>query len=438
MNPQNIEVIHIIGIGGIGASALARHLLAQGKKVSGSDANSSSQTEALKKEGVTIHIGHQAKNIPENCDLVIFSLAIPEQNPEFQEVAARGIQKMSYPQALGFFMQNKKSICVIGTHGKTTVTGMIGKIMKDAGLDPVVVIGTNVAEWGNKNYQNGKGEYAVLESCEYKKAFLGLNPHIAVITNIDLDHLDYYQDKKDYDNAFAEFLKKVPHDGQVIYHAEDPSSRAIAEALKCRKEDTEAAQKNLEGSEIGVPGSHNRKNAALAYATGRALGINEESIKKSLAAFQGTKRRFEYKGTMTHEANIDGKKETKVYDDYGHHPIEIQATLQGAREKFPHEKILAIFQPHQYSRTRLFLNEFATSFKNANAVIIPNIYEARDTEEDKKSISKEILAAAIEKNGTKAFTTNSTEDIRKIGADYDIVITIGAGDIWKIGEQFMQ
>lgn len=406
------QKIHFIGISGIGMSALAKHLKSKRLKITGSDQN------------IT---GHKPENIPENCSQIIYSLAIPEINPELREGRKRKMKCMSYPQALGYYFQKTKNICVIGTHGKTTTTGIIGKMLEDAKKNPTVIIGANVKEW-KSNYRSGKSNLAVLESCEYKRAFLNLNPWIAVVTNIDLDHLDYYEDKKDYDRAFEKFLKKIPKDGAVIYHSDDPSSQKITKKLHCHKI---AAKK--EKIDLQIPGKHNQKNAALALALGKYLKINENQIKKSLKSFEGTMRRFELKGIFKHK-----KGKTKIYDDYGHHPAEIRATLQGAREKFPHEKILVIFQPHQYSRTKFFLKEFGNSFRNADAVLIPNIYAARDTKKDKNAISKTILAQEIKKNNKKVYTGEKLEKIKKIATHYDIVITMGAGDIGKIAEKLLR
>lgn len=408
------QKIHFIGIGGIGMSALAKHLKSKKFKISGSD---------------QITTGHKPENIPQNCSQIIYSLAIAESNSELKEGRKRKIECMSYPEALGHYFQNTKNICIIGTHGKTTTTGMIGKMLTEAKKDPTIIIGANVPKDIDKkwqgNYRSGKGNIAVLESCEYKRAFLNLNPWIAVVTNIDLDHLDYYKDKKDYDRAFEEFLKKIPHDGAVIYHPDDKSTQKIIKKLHCQKIATKKEKINLQ-----IPGKHNQKNAALAIALGKFLKLNNDQIRKSLKNFQGTIRRFEYKGILKHKNN-----ETKIYDDYGHHPAEIRATLQGAREKFPHEKILVIFQPHQYSRTRFFLKEFGKSFKEADAVLIPDIYAARDTAAEKASTSKEILAQKIRKNRRKVYTEENIKVIKKIATQYDIVITMGAGDVWKISEK---
>ena len=422
-----MKKLHLIGIGGIGLSALARHLIHEGYEISGSDKAASSLLESLSGEGAKIHIGHRKENIPKDCKEVIYSLAVDEKNEEFQEARKRGIPMQSYPEALGYFTKNKKNICIVGTHGKTTTTGMIGKLLIDGKKDPTIVIGTTIKEWENKNYRHGKSSFTVMEACEYKRAFLNFHPWIVIVTNIDLDHLDYYRNKNDYDKAFEEFLKKIPDSGAVIYHSDDSSSKKIIGKLHCRK----IAVKK-EKIELQIPGKHNQENAALALALGKFLKINEKTIKKSLLGFSGTGRRFEFKGTLKHE-----NSETKIYDDYGHHPAEIQATLQGAREKFPQEKILIIFQPHQYSRTRFFLKQFGKSFKNADTIIIPNIYAARDTKKDKNAVSEKILAEQIRKNGQKVHTGGNIEKIKKLAIQHDIVITMGAGDIWKIAERLL-
>ncbi|MEK7544547.1 MAG: cyanophycin synthetase, partial [Patescibacteria group bacterium] len=231
-----------------------------------------------------------------------------------------------------------------------------------------------------------------------------------------------------YDQAFENFIKKIPQEGILVHHEDDESSKKIAAKVTCQKITTE---KNFK-TDLQIPGKHNQKNAALAAALGKYFGISQETIRKSLSNFAGTMRRFEYKGIFHHENG-----QTKIYDDYGHHPVEIRATLQAAREKFPTEKILAVFQPHQFSRTKFFLEDFKTCFADADAVLIPNIYEARDATEDKEGMSKEILAQKIRESGKKVYTEESEENIEKIAAAYEVVITIGAGNVWEIGKKLI-
>lgn len=403
--------IHFIGIGGIGISALARMYLAEGATVSGSDRGSSPIVEELTALGAEIKIGHMAENIPSACDLVIYTIAIEPSNPELGEAQKRGIKLLTYPQALGELTKQKKTIAVSGTHGKTTTTAMIAKIFIEAGLDPTVIVGS-LLNGSKTNFIAGKGEYLIVEACEYRRSFLNLSPQILVITNIDNDHLDYYKDLDDIKSAFAEMKAKVPASGKIIT-------------------ETEYDQLPAGNLQLSVPGKHNVKNAQAAWAVARAVGIPDDVAIKALNSFAGTWRRFELKGKT--------KEGALVYDDYAHHPSEIKATLQGAREKFPAYRLIAIFQPHLYSRTKLLLNDFATSFAGADEVILLPIYAAREPLDT--SISSEILAAAIVKAGTPARVAADFAEAKKyldsLMADSSnlkatLILTIGAGNIFEL------
>jgi UDP-N-acetylmuramate--alanine ligase len=407
--------IHFIGIGGIGISALARKYLAEGKTVSGSDRSESPITKELSTLGVEIKIGHAAANIPADCDLIIYTIAIEPDNPELLEAKQRGIKLLTYPQALGLLSAEKYTIAISGTHGKTTTTAMIAKIMIDAGLDPTVIVGSLMKENGYltsvTNFIAGKSKYLVVEACEYRRSFLNLSPKILVITNIDNDHLDYYQDLDDIKSAFAEFAAKLPADGVLITEKEYSQ---ITRPIK-----------------LQIPGEHNQKNAQAALAVAQALRIEPIAARRSLAEFAGTWRRFEFKGKT--------KEGALVYDDYAHHPTEIKATLAGAREMFPERRIIVIFQPHLYSRTKLLSADFAAAFCNADEVILLPIYAAREPFDS--TVSSEMLAEAITKQGTKAITLPdfisvqnylSTLTPTEALSERELVIIMGAGDIFEL------
>jgi len=403
--------IHFIGIGGIGISAIARMYLAEGKEVSGSDRSESVITKELAANGAKIFYGHDAKNIPVDCDLVIYTIAVDGTNPEFAEAQKRGIRMQSYPQALGELTTKKKTIAISGTHGKTTTTAMVAKIFLDAGLDPTVIVGS-LMNGSKTNFIAGKGEYLIVEACEYRRSFLNLSPKVLVITNIDNDHLDYYKDLDDIKSAFEEMKARVPADGKIITEKEYSQITLPIKSL--------------------VPGVHNQKDAQAAIAVAKAVGIDEKVARLSLETFAGTWRRFEFKGKT--------KEGVLVYDDYAHHPSEIKATLQGARETFPNYKIIAIFQPHLYSRTKLLLNDFAISFKDSSEVILLPIYAAREAFDP--SISSEILAGEINKQGISARAvvdfTSAQEYLKSLGLDdKTLVITIGAGDVYQIAENLV-
>ena len=409
--------IHFIGIGGIGISAIARMYLAEGNQISSSDRSGSAITKELSTLGVDVKIGHDAKNIPPDCELVIYTIAVDSNNPELLEAKRLTIKILSYPQALGELTTKKKTVAISGTHGKTTTTAMIAKIFLDAGLDPTVIVGSLMNPSTNSvqaatNFIAGKGDYLIVEACEYRRSFLNLHPQILVITNIDNDHLDYYKDIDDIKSAFEEIKARVPADGKIITEKEYSQ---IALPIK-----------------LLAPGVHNQKNAQAAIAVALTVGISEEAARQTLAAFTGTWRRFEFKGQT--------KVGALVYDDYAHHPSEIRATLAGAREAFPNHQIIAIFQPHLYSRTKLLFNDFSTSFKDASEVILLPIYAAREVLDP--SISSEILAEAVKKQGIPAravanFVT-AEKFVRNLGLDEKtLIITIGAGDVYQIADKLI-
>jgi len=428
-----IRNVHFVGIGGIGMSALARYFVATGKHVTGSDTTAGIITQELQQEGIAVYIGHDKRYIPDNTDLIIYTHAISAGNPELSHGRKMKIPLLTYAQALGILTKEKFTIAVAGTHGKSTTTAMIALIMERAGLDPTVIIGTKIREFGNVNFRYGKSNFLVIEACEYRRSFLEYYPHILVVPNVDLDHLDYFTGEEDYVSAFKALFKKIPETGYVIAHADDDHIKAIANVVKGHfiglhfvRDGFMVEDQKYDFPPMQIPGRHNRINASLAFMTGKLLDIPEDMIRETLGQFTGTWRRFEYKGEISTGA--------KMYDDYGHHPTEIQATLSGAREQFPHQRIICVFQPHQYSRTRSFLKEFGRSFEQADLVIIPNIYEARDGQKDEHTLDDLVLE--IQGNGVAVF---NGEGLQKT-ADYlkqhthtgDIVITIGAGDIYQL------
>ncbi|MFA4814529.1 MAG: UDP-N-acetylmuramate--L-alanine ligase [Candidatus Gracilibacteria bacterium] len=400
--------IYLVGIGGIGMSGLARLLKAFGKEVRGSDSTASSTTAELEAEGIPVVIGHYPEHLPDTTELVIYSEAIPPVNPELLKAKELEIPTMTYFQALGEVTKNYHLIAIAGTHGKTTTTAMLGLILENAGLDPTVLLGSKLKEFGNRNVKVGESDLFVLEACEYRRNFMSLKPDLLGVTNMEFDHTDYFKSWKDYKMAFEELSARS---GEVIW-PEDVGE--------------------YEG-ELGLPGVHNLMNAGLAALIARKIGVSEDVIAETLKGYQGAWRRFEYKGTTMNGALI--------YDDYAHHPSEIRATLEGAREKYPEARIVAVFQPHQYSRTAALLDAFAESFEDADEVIIPNIYEARDTEADKHAVSTETLVEAISchhdnvRNGEGLEAT--AEYLEDTLNDGDLVLVMGAGDVDKITEKLL-
>ncbi len=399
---------HIIGIGGIGISAIARMLQLQGKKVSGSDAAQSEITDDLQQLGINISIGQRSENIPDNTEVVIYTVAIPESNPEMLGARKREVEGklicVTYPQALGELSKNMFTIAVSGTHGKTTTTAMIGHILHKAGLDPTIIVGSKMLSSSEKsggNFTPGKSKYLVVEACEYKRSFLNLHPQILVITNIEADHLDYYKDLADIQSAFDQLITQVSKDGAVITEKEYGGIE-------------------IQGS-LNLPGEHNILNAKAAIKVALELGMPQADAEKYLEDFRGTWRRLEYKGEK--DGNI-------FYDDYAHHPTEIAATLSALRSTYPDKKLVCVFEPHQQSRTKLLFGDFVESLSLADQVFIAPIYMARESKDD--SISNKILADAINKK-VPSFAVQNTEELEKIlGSDHNLcVVMMGAGDIYK-------
>lgn len=424
---NNFTHIHFIGIGGIGISAIARMFLLQGKKVSGSDAADSKVVKELREGGAKIYLGHAAKNIPKNTDLVIYTIAITENNPELVEAKKRKIKLLTYPQTLHEISKDAYTIAISGTHGKTTTTAMIAKMMIDAGLDPTVIVGSFLKDY-QSNFIAGKSNYFIVEACEYRKSFLNIQPTIALVTNIDNDHLDFYKDITDIQNAFGEFISQVPKEGYVIAHTKNKTVIPVLPKTKARIIDSKKFMDDK--LSLKVPGKHHRENASLVLGLASILGIDLKNAKKSLADFVGTWRRFEYKGKT--------KSGAVIYDDYGHHPTEVKATLSGAREFFGKKKIIVVFQPHLYSRTKALLSEFATAFTDADEVLVAPIYAAR--EQLDPSITSDILVQKMKHK--KAISLHSFEEIeeylsKKLKKN-TVVITMGAGDIYKVGEALLK
>ena len=424
--------VHLVGIGGIGVSALARMFLGEGPPaggVSGSDRDPSPITEELARLGVKIFFGHRAENLPPDADLVIYTIAVPPDNPELLAAKRLGIKTLSYPEALGEISARKFTIAVAGTHGKTTTTAMLAKIFIDAGLDPTVIVGS-ILPTQKSNFIFGRSKYFIVEACEYRRSFLNLSPRILVITNIDNDHLDYYRDLADIESAFAELAGKLPADGALVCDRNDERLKSVLLNTRCLTFDYR--QLPTTDLKCSVPGGPNKRNAQAALAVAAVVGIDQSVARRSLETFSGTWRRFEFKGRTAGGA--------LVYDDYAHHPTEIRATLAGARELFPDQKIVVIFQPHLYSRTKLLLNDFATSFHGADQVIVLPIYAAREPFD--ASISAEILAEAITKQGVPARAVSGFESASNYLQNlkpnpYNLILTMGAGDIFQLAENLV-
>ena len=437
--------IHFVGIGGIGMSGLARILVVRGDAVTGCDRDRCAFPGAV--------VGHDPSHL-EGVELVVRTAAVKDTHPEIAAAKERSIPVVKYAEMLGRLSQEKQTIAVAGCHGKTTTTSMIAWILSRAGFGPSYVCGGVIAQLGS-NAAPGPGKHLVVEACEYDRSFLNLSPACAVITNIEEDHLDYYRDITEINAAFREFAARST--GPVIASADNVHATALLAELKGKGEsfstvkDADWRARNIEVKEgrwsfevlkygrpygqfsLGVAGEHNVSNALAALAASTWAGVGQEIVQLALSEFTGADRRFQLLGE---------KKGALVIDDYGHHPTEIQATLKAARERYPDRKIWCVFQPHQVSRTKIFMKDFARSFGDAHVVLLPEIYEARDhASGNGKRVSSADLAKAIAENGKAALFLPTFDEVLaflndKVTPDV-LVLTMGAGNVNEIARRFL-
>ncbi len=415
-----------VGVGGIGMSALAQLLHARGNSVSGVDRDASPTTELLMSRGIPVAIGHSP--VPESTTVLIFSDAIPVDNPERTEARSRGIVERSYFEMLGVVSSEMKTIAVAGTHGKTTTTGMLARMLRDGGANPTAVIGSIVRDFGS-NYLDGSADLFVVEACEYKDHLLHLNPEIFVLTNIELDHTDFFPSLEALQESFKKALDKVPAHGKIITNPHDP---AIVPLLRgVHAEIIDYTTEHI--GELKQLGEFNRMNARAAKAAAKVLDsrLQEQTLDTSLAAFEGSWRRFEYKGVTQRGAT--------VYDDYAHHPTAIGKTIDAARERFLGKKIIVVFHPHLYSRTRDLFDGFVEALSRADSVILAPIYAARET--DTRGMSSDILKDAIARHNPHVRSLHSFDEmyttILEETSESDVIITMGAGDIYKVADRLV-
>ncbi|MEN9921554.1 MAG: UDP-N-acetylmuramate--L-alanine ligase, UDP-N-acetylmuramate--alanine ligase [Candidatus Parcubacteria bacterium] len=414
--------IHFIGIGGIGMSALARMFLTHGIRVSGSDGVDSKIIKDLQTEGADIHIGHARENISEDVDCVVYTLAIDNLNEELNEAHVRKLPMYTYAEMLGEVSKDMFTIAVAGTHGKTTTTAMAADVFLKNNKNPHVIVGSLLAQTGS-NYIHGKENIFIVEACEYKRSFLNLNPNILLITNIDEDHLDYYKDLNDIHNAFRTLVQKVPKEGFVICDTEDEKVKPVLEG--CAATIVDYKKYISEIPELTVLGDHNVLNASLVMALSEIQQFDSQISKQALADFKGTWRRLEFKKDFG---------ALKLYDDYAHHPTEIAAGIQAFKKRFTDLPLIIIFQPHLYSRTKEHFDEFVEVLKKADMTVVLPIYAAR--EHDDGSINSQMLVDALVAKGAHAQFASDFEtvqkDIRENQNNPAIIVTVGAGDVYKI------
>ncbi|MBY0111016.1 UDP-N-acetylmuramate--L-alanine ligase [Patescibacteria group bacterium] len=415
--------VYMIGIGGIGMSALAQLYADQGVSVSGSDREESPTTDLLAKKGILVTIGQKGENVPTDAECVVYTEAAWEDNPERMRAKELGLPERSYFEALGDVSNGKRTIAVSGTHGKTTTTAMLARVLKDAGAAPSAIVGSIVKDFGS-NYLSGTSDWLVVEACEYKRDFLTLSPEIVVVTNVEFDHTDYYKDLADVQSAFRSLMERAKI---VVTDTEHPNIAPLLSGLSAQIVNYRAEPQYA----VLLPGEFNVMNAQAAGAAARAAmpEIAQETIVQSLGAFEGTWRRFEYKGKS--------KRGADVYDDYAHHPTAIEKTLKELRKRTD-GKIYVAFHPHLYSRTRDLLEGFSKAFTDADRVVIAPIYPAREI--DDGSISSAMLAARIQENGTEAKAGDFVEIRRFFETEPgpgDIIMTMGAGDIYKVADELV-
>jgi UDP-N-acetylmuramate--alanine ligase len=422
--------IYCSGIGGIGLSAYAALQAQNGHTVLGSDRSDSPIIEDLQSLGIHVFLNQDGSCVPSDCDLFVYSEAIPVDAPERVRARDFGIVSQSYFHALGELTKDSFVIAVCGTHGKSSTTAMTAKVLIDALKDPSVVVGTKMKELNGRNWRKGKSDIFVVEACEYRRSFHYLSPDIALMTNVDGDHFDSFKDIDDYQEAFVTFLKRLPQEGIVITHGNDDEARGIAEASGKTIIDADS----YDVPAVGVPGEHMRQNARLAFAAAKYLSISDEDIVASLKGFSGTWRRMEMKGTTRIGAI--------VIDDYGHHPKEITATLSAMREAYKDQRIVCVFQPHTHDRTLKLYDEFVRSFTDCDMVIIPNIYNARsdietgmvDVPSFVADIAKQSKVEAIDGIGID----HTYDLLQKIHTGNDVIIAMGAGNITDLAAKLVQ
>lgn len=447
--------VHFIGIGGISMSGLAEILLERGFTVSGSDSHESELTEKLKAHGAKIFYGQRAENIIEGIDAAVYTAAVHADNPELAEAVKQGLPVLTRAELLGQIMRNYgQSIAVAGTHGKTTTTSMLSEILMDAKLDPTVSVGGMLDAIGG-NIRVGGSDLFVTEACEYTNSFLSFFPTMEIILNVEADHLDFFKDINEIRDSFRRFVKILPVDGVLIINSDIKDYEEIFKGIPCRVitvgSDTKKSHYSAadivfdhnacasftllvdgigkDKITLGAPGIHNVYNSLAAIAAAHELGIENERIRAGLLAFSGTHRRFEKKGEL---------RGITIIDDYAHHPQEIVATLSTA-QNYPHREVWCVFQPHTYTRTRAFMDDFARALSMADHVVLADIYPARET--DTLGISSGMLAEKIAALGTDSHYFPGFEEIEKFLLEKcvngDLLITMGAGDIVKVGEKLL-
>jgi len=448
--------MHFVGVCGSGMSALARMLLAEGARVTGSDCRAGPVTQELEDAGAAVAIGHAADNLPPNPDIVVASAAVPQDNVELRAAERLGALVWKYARLLGEVSAEKECVAISGAHGKTSTTGLMGFVLQQAGMDPSVIVGGRVPQIGG-SHRLGHGPHFVVEACEFDRSFLNLRPTWAVINNVDDDHLDFFGEEESLVEAFCELAGRVDPDGLLLVNGDDDRALLTGQRAFCEVETfgagsschwrytrlklgrrradfavTRSGDRWADFS-LNIGGEHNVRNALAVIALAHALGVQIESVRAALADFRGVDRR------MQRIADVAG---VLVLDDYAHHPTEIQATLRAIRRDFPRRRLWCVFQPHQYSRTWRLFAKFTNAFGAADRVIVPPIHSVRDTDADRIRISADDLAVAVSRGGVPAEHTESLDDAVSVLAEQvepgDVVVTMGAGPVDRVARGLVQ
>jgi len=448
--------VHFVGIGGSGMNGLAKMLLDCGAIVSGSDAKPNRQTIELARRGVKISRDQHGELLSKDVDLVVRTAAVPDTHLEIKAAYAMGLKVIKYAQMLGQVMQERLGVAIAGTHGKSTTSAMTSLALMNCGLDPSFVIGGTVPQLGNTGSRSGSGDAFVAEACEYDRSFHNLAPTVAVITNLEEDHLDCYKDIYQIIESFRTFAKLLPSDGLLIANGRDSNVAKVimdagvaVETVSLGDETTWSThprgvfegcyqgQVTYRGRIVGqlrmsVPGEHNLMNATMALAAAHACGADIQQAADAIGSFRGVDRR------MTELGKCNG---ATIVDDYGHHPTEIRTTLKALRDAYQPQRLICVFQPHQHSRTRHLLEDFGTCFESADHVVMPDIYFVRDSEEERRQVCTEDLIEKITRNGQSAVHIPSFDGIvkhvRETARPGDLVVTMGAGNVNEIANELV-
>lgn len=470
--------VHFVGIGGCGMSGLARITREVGAMCSGTDMAASEIIDDLRADGIDVVMSQTAADVPSDCDLMVISAAIRPEHPQVREAQHRGIEVLKYSQLLGRLMIGRKGVAIAGTHGKSTTTSLLSHVLIEAGLDPSFIVGATCRQIGGGCRVGGADQPLIAEACEFDRSFHNFHPTHAVILNVEEDHLDIYNSIDQIVESFAVFARRVPSDGTLLIQHELPHRPAITGDLRCtvetigfdlqadwRVEVIERTNAPPAGSLGGgvtfevrlhhrgrrvarwtnpMPGAHMAYDAAVAAVTAHRFGASWANAETAIASFEGLDRRMQIVGVHSPGGETDAKlgdPTVTVVDDYGHHPTEIDATLRALRRHHDPDRLICVFQPHQHSRTRFLMEQFAVSFSVADIVIVPHIYFVRDSEKERHAVRAADLVDRLRQRGVAAMHLYPfgaiVEQLKLIVRNGDLLVTMGAGDVWRVAHEFL-